>query len=209
MFGVSKKMEKLYDKWYVKEKEYTRRKEFSDDLEWILTRMQRSGESFGAIEQAIMWAKLELKDAVIREEELKKKQIIQSDERLKLTHAIEILEEIKGRMPSNMTDEWMEFAFAELERETLEHREFLDHVIVQIQLEFERLRKELRRKKPDWNKAGEIFMPIYDVLILRTIKHEITTNVAFLNELPDAISEFKDDSEAIMTETDLKRTHNS
>ena len=154
-------------------------------------------------------AKLELKDAVIREEELKKKQIIQSDERLKLTHAIEILEEIKGRMPSNMTDEWMEFAFAELERETLEHREFLDHVIVQIQLEFERLRKELRRKKPDWNKAGEIFMPIYDVLILRTIKHEITTNVAFLNELPDAISEFKDDSEAIMTETDLKRTHNS
>ena len=58
MFGVSKKMEKLYDKWYVKEKEYTRRKEFSDDLEWILTRMQRSGESFGAIEQAIMWQSL-------------------------------------------------------------------------------------------------------------------------------------------------------
>lgn len=190
--------QEMIEKWMETEEVYKERKIFSDDMGWLVRQLELQGKIKGTFKQVI-----DDTVAMLEEEEEKEKKrreespgtaisIIPNDRITKLKSCLEILPTIDDQDDPDFIKVIADLV-AEKEHDMKVH---LEYIIVQIQVELEKIKRLVCRENPNYKAAGDLLMPVYEILFQRTLKHDILTNVEYTDDYIDKLDEFDPESES-------------
>lgn len=200
--------------WQDEAQAYRDRQEYVENIEQMLKWIELDREVFYSKQDLIAWLTKRKSDAIKKEEkrieENKKRHcddvgtsvIVQTGEIVVLGEMIEIVKNIE--MPGENSDDIIIRLLEEKKKRELTLIEERDLLICKCQVALEKIKRLICRRRPKWNKAGDIMMHLYDNLFMRGIKHEIHKHVEFDYEKKVSIEEAQKWLELDLYDDDFK-----
>lgn len=185
----------MIKKWMEAEAEYKERKIFSDDMGWLIRQLEHRGVTRATIEQVIGLCKSYLKEEEKKDENMRENSpgsgalIIPNDRITKFKSCIDIASKMDIDEEENAINAIADMV-AKKEHDMKVH---LEYTISQIQIELEKIKRLVCRENPNYKVAGDLLMPVYEILFQRTLKHDILTNVEYTDDYIDKLDEFDPD----------------
>jgi hypothetical protein len=189
--------QEMIEKWLKEEQEFKQRKLFADDIGWFMRYLEFEKVAEATVSE-LHTKLLKLKEE--EEEKEKKKQedkpgfglnMIPNDRLTKINSCIELLPKCNLESDVNAVEVLNEMV-SEKKHDMKTH---LEYIIVQIQVELEKIKRLVCRENPNYKQAGNLLMPVYEILFQRTLKHDILTNVNYDENFIDKLDEFDPDAD--------------
>jgi hypothetical protein len=195
--------QKLIKRWEAVDLAFNERKETAEDLQWVLKRSYLERWDCKTMQEFRDRIELAIVEARRKEVETAEANLaptaIKNDTLYRLKHGLDVVIKIDD---GGHEADWFAYLADRLAALQLTQAEARIDLCTRIQIELEKIKKTVGVKKPDWGKAADLLMPMFQHLFLNGIKHDILSNAREQGEFAKAIKEFGEDIDCVMTEDD-------